>query len=115
MTSLCDPNLPHEVRDALFGGLGSVRVWNLAPAPVAPFAAVLACELDPGASVGPHVQERCAELVIGISGEGSVEVNGETKRLASGSVIDLPLGYTLSISNEISEEPLRYLILKATV
>ena len=50
-------------RQALFGGAGEVRVWNLLgrhPAP--PFAAVLACELDPGGSVGRHKQSTYNEI-----------------------------------------------------
>ena len=67
---------PHNVRHALFGGMHSVRVWNLVPAPAAPFTAVLACELEPSGSVGTHVQERFPEIVIGVEGTGTVEVNG---------------------------------------
>jgi quercetin dioxygenase-like cupin family protein len=103
----------HDVRHALFGGERAVRVWSLVASPQAPFAAVLACELDPGGSVGPHVQEECAELVIAIEGDGHVLVNGESSSFAPGAVIELPHGETLAIGNDSGERPLRYLIIKA--
>lgn len=104
---------PHDVREALFGGRERVRVWDLAPGPASPFAAVLACELEPGGSVGTHLQEHFAEIVIGVEGRGSVLVNGARSELRSGSVAELPLGHTLSITNDSGELPLRYLIVKA--
>lgn len=104
---------PHDVREALFGGERRVRVWDLAPSPRLPFGAVLACELEPGGSVGSHVQEHFAEVVIGLEGAGSVVVNGVRAELRPGSVIELPFGHILAISNESSGEPLRYLIVKA--
>jgi mannose-6-phosphate isomerase-like protein (cupin superfamily) len=104
---------PHDVRESLFGGRERVRVWDLAPSAASPFAAVLACELEPGGSVGTHVQEYFAEIVIGVEGLGSVLVNGVRSELESGSVAELPLGHTLSITNESREAPLRYLIVKA--
>jgi quercetin dioxygenase-like cupin family protein len=103
----------HDVREALFGGKKSVRVWDLAPSPALPFAAVLACELEPGGSVGTHRQEHFPEVVIGVEGKGSVLVNGSRTELGSGGVVELPLGHTLSITNESDREPLRYLIVKA--
>jgi len=103
----------HDVREALFGGSACVRVWDLAPNPGAPFAAVLACELEPGGSVGPHVQEHFPEIVIGVEGTGSALVNGARAELVGGRVIELPLGHTLAIRNESDRDPLRYLIVKA--
>lgn len=104
---------PHAVREALFGGRSAVRVWDLAPSPSRPFTAVLACELEPGGSVGTHRQEHFPELVIGVEGVGSVEVNGVPAAFASGSVVELPCGHTLAITNGSEREPLRYLIVKA--
>lgn len=104
---------PHAVREALFGGRKAVRVWDLAPSPATPFTAVLACELEPGASVGTHRQEHFPELVIGVEGRGSVEVNGVPSPFASGSVVQLPCGHTLALTNGSENEPLRYLIVKA--
>lgn len=103
----------HDVREALFGGRACVRVWDIAPSPTAPFTAVLACELEAGGSVGTHVQEHFPELVIGLEGTGSVEVNGARSELGSGRVVELPLGHTLAISNDSATAPLRYLIVKA--
>jgi mannose-6-phosphate isomerase-like protein (cupin superfamily) len=103
----------HDVREALFGGKRCVRVWDLAPNPEAPFAAVLACELEPAGSVGTHLQEQFPEIVICVEGTGSVQVNGVRSEFASGATAALPLGHTLSITNESSDSPLRYLIVKA--
>ena len=111
--SLCDRNLPHDMRTALFGGQGTVRVWSLVSRPALPFTAVLACELEPEGSVGAHVQEQYPEIVIAVSGTGSVQVNGVQRAFDAGSVVELLLGQTLAISNLSGTEPLRYLIIKA--
>lgn len=110
---LFDRSRPHTAREALFGGSGVVRVWNLVARPEPPFAAVLACELEPGASVGTHVQEQYAEIVIVISGRAEAELAGRRCALEPGSVIELALGKTLAFDNCASAEPLRYLIVKA--
>lgn len=105
-----------DVRSALFGGSGEVRVWNLladhyrAPNP---FTAVLGCELAPGGHVGRHLQQHFPEIVIGLSGRGEARVNGEPTSLAEGDVVHLPLGSTLELRNLSDDEPLAYLIIKA--
>jgi quercetin dioxygenase-like cupin family protein len=82
-------------REGLFGGEGAVLVWDLLRgAGAEPFSAVLACELEPGGRVGRHVQQRDPEIVIGLEGEGTAEVDG------------------LAIRNRSREAPLRYLIVK---
>jgi quercetin dioxygenase-like cupin family protein len=111
--ALWNRDVPHDARGELFGGKGIVRVWALLGAPRRPFAAVLACELEPGASVGTHRQQQYPELVIAVAGAGSVRVDGELRAFNAGSVIELSLGQTLSIANGSNEEPLRYLIVKA--
>jgi quercetin dioxygenase-like cupin family protein len=111
--NLCDRDLPHDVRRDLFGGKGMVRVWSLTSAPALPFTAVLACELEAGGSVGTHVQEQFPEIVIGISGSGSANVNGVPATLRAGDVVQLALGHTLSIVNDSNDIPLSYLIIKA--
>jgi quercetin dioxygenase-like cupin family protein len=110
---LFDKTLPHDTRHALFSGRGSVRVWNLVSRPEAPFAAMLACELEPGGSVGTHVQEHFPEIVIVVSGHGIARVNDEPCELRPGSVVELPLGKTLSLENGSLDQPLGYLIIKA--
>ena len=112
-TGLFDPSLPHDARRELFGGTGMVRVWALTAAPAAPFTAVLACELEAGASVGTHVQELFPELVIGISGSGSASVDGVSRPFSGGSVVELGRGQTLAFDNRDSQVPLRYLIIKS--
>ena len=113
LPELFSRDLPHAVRQALFGGTGAVRVWALVAAPAAPFTAVLACELEPGASVGAHVQEHDPELVVAISGAGQVTVNGVVRGFRAGQVVELPQGQTLAIDNSAADAPLRYLIIKA--
>jgi quercetin dioxygenase-like cupin family protein len=110
---LCDRNLPHDVRHALFGGQGAVRVWSLVARPALPFTAILACELEPSGSVGAHVQEQYPEIVVAISGRGMVKVNDAPTPFEAGHVVELAQGHTLAISNTSSTEPLRYLIIKA--
>jgi quercetin dioxygenase-like cupin family protein len=110
---LWDRSAPHDARSQLFGGQGLVRVWSLVAAPQAPFMAVLACELEPGASVGVHVQQQYPELVIAVAGSGSVHVDGQAQPFSAGRVVELGLGQTLAIANASTEEPLRYLIVKA--
>lgn len=107
-----DRDRPHDVRPGLFGGRGVVRVWNLAPALVPPFAAALACELDPQGSVGAHVQTDLAEIVICVCGAGAVVVNGARRGFAPGEVVNIEVGHALAIEN-LADEPLRYFIIKA--
>lgn len=64
--------------------------------------------------MGPHVQDRCAEVVIVTEGRGQAFVDDETFDLSPGIVVPLPLGATLALSNASDREPLRYLIVKAT-
>lgn len=111
---LFDRALPHDARQALFGGRGIVRVWELEPALVPPFAAVLACELEPLGSVGPHVQPDLSELVICISGVGAVSVDGLVRAFSAGDVVNLAAGQVLTIESR-SDDPLRYFILKASL
>lgn len=102
-----------DVREALFGGRGEVRVWSVLAAGAEPFTAALWCELAPAGSVGPHVQEEFPELIIGVSGEGQASVNGEACELGPGDSVFLPLGAVLALENRSQSEPLRYLIVKA--
>jgi hypothetical protein len=111
--ALCDRTLAHDVRHGLFGGEGAVRVWALTARPSLPFTAVLACELEPNASVGAHVQEQYPEIVVAISGRGIVKVNAAPVAFEAGRVVELAQGHTLAISNTSNTEPLRYLIIKA--
>jgi quercetin dioxygenase-like cupin family protein len=100
-------------RTTLFGGRGSVLVWDLLRGRTAdPFSAVLACELEPRGSVGAHVQQRDPEIVLCLAGRGVAEVDGAPHPLAPGALVHLPLGKTLALRNE-SDEPLFYLIVKA--
>lgn len=101
----------HEV---VFGGQGELLVWPLLSGEniLYPFASVTALELASGASVGP-VKVELPEIVIVTDGVGSLCRDGNTHSLAIGSVVEVPQGATLSIDNSASQEPLRYLIVKA--
>lgn len=95
------------------GGQGVVHVHNLMhDRALDPFSAALWCELEPGASVGRHRQQRDPELVICISGEGQVEVDGQSAPFVRGVTVLLPFESTLALTNP-SSEPLVYLIIKA--
>jgi len=102
-------------REALFGGQGTVAVWNLMKGAAPPFSAILACELEPRGLVGPHVQQRDPEIVIGVEGEGIATVGKDTISLTPGVVVHVPHGRRLSLQNVSETEPLRYLIIKARV
>ncbi|HEY2728826.1 MAG TPA: cupin domain-containing protein [Polyangia bacterium] len=105
---------PHDRRERLFGGSGAVLVWNLCAAePAPPFGAILACELEGGGSVGLHVQQEFAEVLIVVEGEGVVRVGGAPMAVHAGVVVQVPLGETLALENASPERPLRYLIVKA--
>ncbi len=90
-----------------------MRVWALTAQPALPFTAVLACELEPEGSVGAHVQEEYPEIVIALSGSGTVKVNDAPVAFEAGQVVELQPGHSLAIDNTSSVEPLRYLIIKA--
>jgi len=105
---------PHDRREQLFGGRGAVLVWSLcADGPRPPFGAVLACELEGGSSVGTHLQQELAEIVIVVEGQGVAQVAGAPVTLHPGAVVEVPLGHTLALVNGSPREPLRYLIVKA--
>lgn len=108
-----DRRVNHDRRENLFGGKGAVLVWNLSARPMPPFAALLACELEPGSSVGVHVQEEHPESVIVLEGHGTAYVSDAPNPLSPGSVVFLPHGATLALENGSSDAPLRYLIVKA--
>ncbi len=88
-------------------------VWSLLAGPAEPFTAVLRCELEPGGSVGNHVQQEFPEIVVGTGGNGAAFVDGTELPLREGDVVSLPRGSVLSIVNHSTTEPLRYLIVKA--
>jgi quercetin dioxygenase-like cupin family protein len=108
-------NLKHPgiVREDLFGGVGSVRVMSPLVGDSGPFTAVLACELAPSGSVGPHVQEEFPELVLGCAGSGIATVDGVQYALDPGDAVYLPLGSVLALENRSSQLPLVYFIVKA--
>lgn len=100
------------IRRELFGGTGEVRVWDLGAA-TPPFTAVLYCELDPGGRVGAHVQQSDHEVVIVVSGEAVVYVDGAARGCAEGDAVAVPLGARLEIDNASAQAPVRYVIVKA--
>jgi uncharacterized cupin superfamily protein len=112
--TLRDPLDPSRcnARPALFGGEGTVRVWDLGGR-TAPLTAVLWCELEPGGRVGKHRQDTDDEVVIVVEGEGVIYVDGTAHAAIRGSAVALPLGKTLEIDNASGDAPLRYLIVKA--
>ncbi len=101
-----------DARPALFGGEGTVRVWDLGGR-VGALSAVLWCELEPGGRVGKHVQSHDDEVVIVIEGEAVIFVQGKAHACAKGSAVPLALGQTLEIDNASPTELVRYLIVKA--
>ena len=113
MLRMAPEGITPDVRHDLFGGRGAVKVYNLDPSPMPPFAAALWCELDPAGVVGRHRQEHFPEIVLGLEGDGEATVDDRTLPLRPGSVVQLPLGSVLALRNRSDDAPLRYLILKA--
>ncbi len=112
--SMWNRSQPHDRRERLFGGRGAVLVWSLCDVgPAPPFGAVLACELEAGGSVGAHVQQEFAEVVIVLEGEGVALIGAALRALQPGVVVELALGQTLALENTSPTRPLRYLIVKA--
>lgn len=104
-----------DVRKDMFGGTGTVLVWDLLQRVAAPpFTAVLSCELAEGGRVGRHVQQRDSEIVIGVSGCGEARVDDRAIAFGPGAVVFLPFGSRLELINEREDAPLCYLIVKAT-
>jgi quercetin dioxygenase-like cupin family protein len=105
---------PPSVRDNLFGGEGTVLVWDLLGERMAgPFTAVLSCELEENGRVGAHVQEEYDEIVVGLTGCGEARVSGRAQPFGPGAVVYLPCGASLELVNARDNGPLRYLIIKA--
>jgi quercetin dioxygenase-like cupin family protein len=92
--------------------MGEVRVWSLMEGELVPFDCVLGCELDPGGTVGAHVQDGCVEVIIVTEGRGHARVGDQSTPLAPGVVVRLPLGETLALRNGSDTDVLRYLIVK---
>ena len=105
-----DPDFSHE---NLFGGRGTVSIWNITPR-LPPFTALLWCSLSSKGRVGPHRQEHHPEVVVCISGAGSLWINKKKFAMEPMYSYPLPLGAVLAIEN-LSEEPLVYTITKAKV
>ncbi len=100
-------------RKDLFGGKGTVNIWNLMGSQNAPpFSAVLWCELAPKGIVGLHRQQDDPEIVICVEGNGKAKADGVEHDLQPGSMVHLPHGAALAIKN-LAASPLRYLIIKA--
>lgn len=117
LLDVCDtrrviPFVRPDRREALFGGSGFVLVESLSGQLCAPFTVALNCELSPHGEVGEHVQANEDELCIVLAGDGIMRVNGVSRPVRAGSVVGLPLGQRLAISNT-ADAPLRYLIVKA--
>ena len=86
-------------RQDLFGGQGTVTIWNVFQEQAPPFSAVLWCELEVGGRVGAHRQQEDPEIILTLSGEGVAEVNREPHPMSVGAVVSLPFGAVLAIEN----------------
>lgn len=105
---------PNDTRRELFGGKGAVQVWDLlAGRPLAPFTAVLACELEAGGSVGRHFQQRDPEIILCAQGDGEIAIDGHPRPFPPGELAMLPQGSSMALRNLSETAPLRYFIIKA--
>jgi quercetin dioxygenase-like cupin family protein len=102
-------------RQDLFKGQGKVHISNLGGAhDISPFTAVLACELEPQATVGAHLQPHYDELIMVTHGVGTAYINQQDYSLNTGTVLYLKQGSVLAIHNHHTEERLCYWIVKVT-
>ena len=83
----------------LFGGQGTVDIWNLRESASPPFSASLWCSLEANGFVGRHRQQDDPEVVICLSGEGVATIGQADHPLQRGTMVYLPLGQALSIRN----------------
>ena len=104
---------PDFTQTDLFGGRGTVSIWNLNPA-LPPFSALLWCSLSAEGRVGPHRQQRDPEIVMCISGKGFIWIDKTKHEMLPMRAYPVPFGSILAIENRL-EEPLVYTITKATI
>jgi quercetin dioxygenase-like cupin family protein len=106
-------NTTSFARQDLFGGKGTVEIWDLlGQQKAAPFTAVLWCSLASGGRVGRHQQTADHEMLVCICGRGQATTNETTHALTPGEMVYLPVGATLAIENLSLEDELTYLIVK---
>jgi len=104
---------PSFKRDNLFGGMGTVEIWDLLGQRQAdPFTAVLWCRLEPDGNVGRHQQSTEHEILVCLSGRGQAAVDQKHFPLSPGEMVYLPLGAILALDNLSSDHDLSYLIIK---
>ena len=96
----------------LFKGHGTVHIKDLLGAQVSAFQAVLACVLDPQASVGTHLQTDADEVIIIHQGHGQAYINQKSYPLEAGVVLHVKQGQTLSLHNHSTSDSLHYHIIK---
>ena len=104
---------PSFCQQDLFGGQGSVDIWNLRSMNCPPFSAALWCSLEPNGYVGRHRQQEDPEIVICLSGEGVATIGKTPHQLNRGVMVYLSFGQILSIRNTSEDHSLEYLIIKA--
>lgn len=63
--------------------------------------------LEPGASIGYHKHEQNSEIILLLSGRGSVVYDGQKEELLPGMVHYCPMGHSHSLQN-LSDEPLEF-------
>lgn len=106
---------PTIIHENLFGGTGTVRVWNCSPMHnQKPFDVVLFCILDGFGSVGAHIQKSHQELVLCLSGEGVIHIGKEVFPFSFGQSYSIAENVRISIENK-SAEPLLYTITKVAL
>ena len=102
---------PDFTQTDLFGGRGTVSIWNLTPA-LPPFSALLWCSLSGMGRVGPHRQQQHPEIVMCISGQGNIWIDKTKFEMLPMQAYPVPFGAVLAIENT-QDEPLVYTITKA--
>jgi quercetin dioxygenase-like cupin family protein len=87
-----DPEIVH-LAERLAATPGPGPVWTHASADLN----VNLLSFDAGQGVPAHVNEEVDVLIVGVAGEGVVEVNGATHALTAGQVLVIPKGARRSL------------------
>lgn len=101
-----------EVREAMRGGNGSVKLTNfITPDELYGKGRLFGkITLEPGCSIGYHVHENDCEIFYILKGTATYSDNGQTKTVYEGDVTVTPAGTGHSISND-SDSPVELMAL----
>ena len=92
----------------LYGGSGIIRIAIVDVELVSPFKSVLRYKVEPVASIGLHQHQVDSTLLICISGQGTVVVNGSSFVLVAHETLMVPCKAQVSIHNPSDGETFEF-------